>query len=45
MLVFYILMKKRMDQNYKSILNKRIQEALSKYYEEEERREEEQERY
>jgi hypothetical protein len=34
-----------MDQNYKSILNKRIQEALSRYYEEEERREEEEERY
>ena len=45
LLVFYILMKKRMDQNYKSILNKRIQEALSRYYEEEERREEEDERY
>lgn len=39
-------MKKRMDQNYKSILNKRIQEALSRYYEDEESREaEEDDRY
>lgn len=41
LLIFYILMKKRMDSNYKSILNRRIQEALARYYEEEESKEEE----
>lgn len=37
--VFYILMKKRMDQSYKVNLNQKIQEALAKYYEDEELKE------
>ena len=45
LLIFYILMKKWMDSNYKSVLNKRIQEALSRYYEEEEAKEEEEEKW
>ena len=40
LLSFYVLMKKRMDANYKSSLNQKIQEALSRYYEEEEMKQE-----